>query len=137
MRRSLWRRVRTAEDGVTSIEFAFVLPPIFLLMFCLFDIGYAHFVRNSFETAVRDAARTVFIEPTTTEAEIHARLDAAVSSFGEAVTTEITQEEIGTTTYWVLSAQMPYRYVVPPLSSLTVTLHGEGRAPVINYQVDG
>lgn len=123
-----------SEAGTSSIEFAMIFPPLFLLILVLFDVAYAHYVRNSFERAVNETARTVYVEPGTTQTEIEDALTAALTSFGGDVEKAITTTTHGSTDYWVLSAQTTYRYKVPPLSMITTTITASSRVPVLTYQ---
>lgn len=52
------------ERGVTSIEFAFVLPILLLIVFGLVDFGRAIWTQTTLDYAVQAAARCEAISPT-------------------------------------------------------------------------
>ena len=124
-------------DGASSIEFAFVFPPLFLMILGLGDVAYAHYVRNTFESSVNETARAVYIEPDTTKGEMEGKLDAVLARFPGKKQRAVTEETVGGVKYWVLSASATYRYKVPPLSWTEVTLAASSRAPVLDYTVGG
>jgi hypothetical protein len=51
------RRLRANEEGVTAVEFAFVAPVMFMLIFGLLELGYVAFARSTLESAILDASR--------------------------------------------------------------------------------
>jgi hypothetical protein len=53
------RSLAKDRSGVTAIEFAFVAPPFFLLVFGIIEIGVAHLVNRLVDNAVVEAARLV------------------------------------------------------------------------------
>lgn len=62
--------------GQSLVEFALVLPILLLVIFGLFDLGYAVFIKNMISNAAREGARTGIII-TKTDADIRARVRAA------------------------------------------------------------
>lgn len=62
--------------GQSLVEFALVLPILLLVIFGLFDLGYAVFIKNMISNATREGARTGIII-TKTDADIRARVNAA------------------------------------------------------------
>lgn len=53
------RNFRRREDGVTTIEFAFIIGPFLLLMFGTLEIALVHLMRSSVSNAVEGAARPI------------------------------------------------------------------------------
>ena len=62
--------------GQSLVEFALVIPILLLVIFGLFDLGYAVFIKNMISNAAREGARTGIIF-TKTDADISARVNAA------------------------------------------------------------
>lgn len=54
-RRTAWR----CDKGVTSIEFALVATPFFMLMLAIFETTMIYFAGSTLENAVNEAARTI------------------------------------------------------------------------------
>lgn len=56
------RRLKTDSDGVTIVEFAIVAPVLLMMLFGIFDIGHAAYVRSVLQGAVQDAGRNAGLE---------------------------------------------------------------------------
>lgn len=67
---------RHIAKGQSLVEFALVIPILLLVIFGLFDLGYAVFIKNMISNAAREGARTGIII-TKTDADIRARVNAA------------------------------------------------------------
>jgi Flp pilus assembly protein TadG len=62
MRQSIRTRFKTfakAEGGMPAIEFAFVAPVFFLLLFVLIETGFIFFVEYTLQASVQEASRLV------------------------------------------------------------------------------
>lgn len=53
----LRRKLATDEEGITAVEFAFVLPVMAMFILGLLEIGYVIFARSTLESAVLAASR--------------------------------------------------------------------------------
>ncbi len=124
------------DSGATAVEFAIVGPIMIALMFWFFDVSYSVYVRNSFNHAVNQAAREIYVDPDRTDSDILADLNASLARFGDVVTTSLATETSGGLDYHVLSAELVYHFKSPPFSGAGITLRAEGRAPVIKYQIE-
>lgn len=131
------RRIGFGGDrsGTTAVEFAIVGPIIIALMFWFTDLAFSLYVQNSFTHAVNSAAREIYVDPDRTEAEIRTQLEDELSRFGD-VTLTLTTETVGSLDYHVIDADMVYHFKSPPFNGATVTLNAQGRAPIIDYQVE-
>jgi Flp pilus assembly protein TadG len=69
-------KFRHIAKGQSLVEFALVLPILLLVIFGLFDLGYAVFIKNMISNAAREGARTGIII-SKTDADIRARVNAA------------------------------------------------------------
>lgn len=69
-------KFRHIAKGQSLVEFALVIPILLLVIFGLFDLGYAVFIKNMISNAAREGARTGIII-TKTDADIRARVNAA------------------------------------------------------------
>jgi hypothetical protein len=69
-------KFRHIAKGQSLVEFALVIPILLLVIFGLFDLGYAVFIKNMLSNAAREGARTGIII-TKTDADIRARVRAA------------------------------------------------------------
>lgn len=117
------------------MEFAIVAPIIFALMFWFFDLAFSLYVRNSFNHAVNEAAREVYLDPDRTDEELETSLSSKLGRFGEGITVDSTLDTSGAVDYHVISAQMVYHFKAPPFSGKSITLTGKSRAPVIDYKL--
>jgi Flp pilus assembly protein TadG len=53
------KRFRESRDGVTAIEFAFIAPVFFLLLFSIIESGLIYFAQSDLQQAVNSAGRLV------------------------------------------------------------------------------
>ncbi len=83
--RSVVRRWRAHQRGVTTIEFAFVAPALFLMLIGFFDIAHTLYTRAVLEGAVQKAGRDSSLE-TGTSVTQETALDARVSQQVHALT---------------------------------------------------
>jgi Flp pilus assembly protein TadG len=61
-----------SRSGVTSVEFAFVAPPFFLLIFGVIEFGRMMMVQQSLTNAAREGCRTAALATTTSGSEVEA-----------------------------------------------------------------
>ena len=54
------RRFKTKRDGVSTIEFAFVIGPFLLIMFGTMEVALIHLMRSSVANAVEGASRPIY-----------------------------------------------------------------------------
>lgn len=123
------------EAGATAIEFAIMAPVMLALMIGFLDISFSFYVRNSFNHAVNAAGREVYVDPDRSDSDIIADVNARLTRFSSPITTSVTTQTAGALEYKVINVRMAYRYKSPFLNQITVTLEGESRAPVLNYQL--
>ncbi|MEZ6096518.1 MAG: pilus assembly protein [Pirellulaceae bacterium] len=64
------RRHRFNRSGTTSVEFAFVAPVLFLIIFASIEISRMVLLRNMAQDAAYDAARYAMVEGSTTQEAI-------------------------------------------------------------------
>ncbi len=125
---------RKDREGATAVEFAIMGSVMFALLFGFFDVAFALYVRNSFNHSVNAAARAIYIDPDRTNSAIKADLEYRLSRFNSPVTAAVTTATSGSLEYRVINVQMDYSYKSPFLSHFDITLVGEGRAPILDYQ---
>jgi Flp pilus assembly protein TadG len=54
-----WVQFKSSDSGMPAIEFAFVAPVFFLLLFVMIESGIMFFVEYTIQASVNEAARTV------------------------------------------------------------------------------
>jgi Flp pilus assembly protein TadG len=64
--RTLRRRARS-ERGAAAVEFAIVVPLLFLLIFGIIDFGFGFHAWDAAENAAREGARVAAVDPSTTD----------------------------------------------------------------------
>ena len=55
------------QKGQALVEFAIILPLLFLLIFGIFEFGRAMFIKNSLNNAARSAVRVAVVTPNLTD----------------------------------------------------------------------
>jgi Flp pilus assembly protein TadG len=81
---------RRSQRGQTTVEFALMLPAIFLFMIGIFQVGGAYFNKEALQTAARDGARAASIHTGNTPAEIQAYAIAAIKANATGINTSAT-----------------------------------------------
>ena len=79
-------RPRLSQRGQTTVEFALVLPALFLFLFGVFQVGGAYFNKEALQTSARDGARAASIHSGDTWANIQADAIAAVKANATGLT---------------------------------------------------
>jgi len=124
------------RSGTTAVEFAIVGPMVFALMFWFFDISFSVYVQNTFTHAVNETAREIYIDPDRTDEQIIDELNTLLSRFGDGITATSSTETVGSLDYHVIKASMLYHFKCPPFSGASIRLKAQGRAPIVDYQLD-
>lgn len=132
---TLLKRFRSAASGASAVEFAIMGPVVIGVMFGFFDVAFSLYVKNSFNQAIGAAAREVYTDPDRTNLEIQTDVNAQLSKYGSNITTYIDTATSGSVTYKIIRVTMDYSYKSPILSRHTITLEGESRAPILDYQL--
>ncbi len=133
--RIILRHFARRKDGATAVEFAIMGSVMFGVMFGFFDVAFALYVRNNFNHAVNAAAREVYVDPDRKNSEIKADLAARLTKYSKQITTSVSTSTSGPVEYKVINVQMTYHYKSPLLNKFSVTLKGESRAPILDYQI--
>ncbi len=134
-RLKLLARFTRDASGASAVEFAIMGTVMIGLMVGFFDVAFAFYVRNSFNHAVSAAAREIYVDPDRTNTEIETDINARLSKFSSSITTSVATATAGALEYKVINVQMDYNYKSPFLNNYTVTLVGESRAPILDYQL--
>jgi Flp pilus assembly protein TadG len=79
-------RRRHSQRGQTTVEFALILPALFLFLFGIFQVGGAYFNKEALQTSARDGARAASIHTGDTWANIQADAIAAVKANATGLT---------------------------------------------------
>ncbi len=128
-------QLKSDISGATAVEFAIMGSVMIALMFGFFDVAFSLYVKNSFNHAVNAAAREIYVDPDRTNTEIISDINARLARFNSPITAGVTTATAGSLEYKIISVQMDYNYKSPFLNSYTVTLEGESRAPILDYQL--
>lgn len=69
--------------GAAAIEFAFVVPLLLMVMFAVFQFGWAQHRLSSVRQASEEAIRALAIDPSLTQAAIHTLITGSLEATGE------------------------------------------------------
>jgi Flp pilus assembly protein TadG len=84
-------RLRGDQRGITLVEFAFVLPPLMMLLLGTLDVGYRSYMSSVVQGVVQDAARRATIGNQTT-AQIDTFVRSQLTNFSGNATVDITMK---------------------------------------------
>jgi Flp pilus assembly protein TadG len=111
-----------ADDrGATAVEAALCLPIMIVLIFGIFQFGLVQHTRSSLRFTLDQAARTVVIDPDTTEAQVQAFVTSKFESLAnDAVTVTLTKTDTANGRVARLSAQYLSVFEVPGLGAFSI-----------------
>ncbi len=135
---SLYRQFRHFSRnvaGATAVEFAIMGSVMITLVIGLLDVAFALYVRNSFNHAVGEAARQVYLDSDRSPAAIETDVESRLARFNSPITTTVTTDISGALEYRTLNVKMTYHYKSPLLSSYPLVLETETRAPLLDYKL--
>lgn len=93
-RRGVFRRLRRDDRGVSSVEFALVLPLLLICLFGVIELGLAWYTKQVITNASREGARAgiVYTEPKMSGSEIQAVVQNYLNNAGftQPVTISVT-----------------------------------------------
>ena len=81
---------RRSQRGQTTVEFALVLPALFIFLLGIFQVGITYFNQEALQTAARDGARAASIHTGNTPAEIQAFAIQAIKDNATGLDTSTT-----------------------------------------------
>ncbi|WP_404380284.1 TadE/TadG family type IV pilus assembly protein [Caenispirillum salinarum] len=64
------RRIRRDQDGGAAIEFALLLPPFFLMLYALIELGRAMWNFNTLQLVADEASRWASVRPAATAEDV-------------------------------------------------------------------
>lgn len=74
------RRFRRDRSGSAAVEFAFIAPMFFALIFAIMETGLVFYAGQVLETGVQDASRLFYTTQAPTEAQFRAAICARIST---------------------------------------------------------
>ncbi|HXG82067.1 MAG TPA: TadE/TadG family type IV pilus assembly protein [Sphingomicrobium sp.] len=119
----LFRQLKRDERGVAVIEIAIVLPVLILFIYGIFQVGILYQANAGMQHALGEGARYATLYPTPTDAQIQAKVQAAVfgtkpGTFTVPTPTSSSGFKTLTVTY---SQPMNFLFFPGPTVSLTRT----------------
>jgi Flp pilus assembly protein TadG len=111
-----FRRLRAfalGRKGAAAIEFALVAPTLFGVVLGVLEVGLYSWYQHSLEFATEETARVVMTKTAVTESEVSTAIKGRISGLSEEdLTTTVTQETIGTTTFVTMSVSYTYNFLL-------------------------
>ncbi|KRB43864.1 TadE/TadG family type IV pilus assembly protein [Terrabacter sp. Root181] len=104
------------ERGASAVEFAIVLPVLFLVLAGIVDFGRAYFAQIELSNAAREGARAAVVlplgstpAPTT---EVAARVAAALPGISDATVTPVYCPSANSTLRATVAVSRPFQWIV-------------------------
>lgn len=115
-RRRIFSRLRAfaaRRKGGAALEFALVAPTLFAAVLGALEVGLYSWYQHSLEFATEETARVVMTKTAVTDTEVSAAIKGRISGLAdEDLTTTVTQETIGTTTFVTMSVSYTYTFLL-------------------------
>jgi Flp pilus assembly protein TadG len=109
-----WLRAFAARrKGGAALEFALVAPTLFAAILGALEVGLYAWYQHSLEFATEETARVVMTKTAVSDTEVSAAIKGRISALAdEELTTTVTQETIGTTTFVTMSVSYTYNFLL-------------------------
>jgi hypothetical protein len=123
MRNKVNQKARKGEKGQSLVEFALVVPLLFLLVIGIAEFGRAWMTRNIMTGAAREAVRMYAVKDDTASARV--RAEQILSSAGlDSARATITDNVFGAAVSYTIDYSFPVVIAgfIPGLDNLTILL---------------
>jgi Flp pilus assembly protein TadG len=118
------------EDGTSALEFALVCPVFFMMLFGLFEFGWALHCGASVRAAVTKEIRLLIANYETTQAQFETAVKEELAGTpGAAVAITFAPEMIGTTAATRISWTYNYQVLFPLLPNVTMSFGSSTLVP--------
>ncbi len=122
-----------SRRGATAVEFALIAPIFLIMVFGVFEVGRAMWIKSSLQFAVEEAGRYAIVNTsaTTTTVATYAQTrytDSGLSATG--VTFAATQDTTGGVTYVSITGSFVFSVQVPIVPFPSITLNAKSRVPL-------
>ncbi len=108
-----WKDLVAAREGITAVEFGLIAPLFVLVVAGLMEFAIFIWNKHSLEFAVEETGRSVMTQSSVSNESVSADVKNRLLGVDPAaVTTNVTQETIGTTTFVTIEANYSYSFVV-------------------------
>lgn len=89
------RRLVADEGGASAVEFALIAPLLVIVLFGVFQVGWALHCASSVRYALEESARAVSIDPDLTAGEVQAAMRQRLTAFADPEFTVTIAEDPG------------------------------------------
>ncbi|MGE5149429.1 MAG: TadE/TadG family type IV pilus assembly protein [Rhodospirillaceae bacterium] len=126
------RRLLANDSGASAIEFSLIASAFFILLFGVFELGYALYCGASVRWALETSARTLLLSPTTTQAQLKTAVISYLGDIPNSSSVAVTlATDTSDPTNKVMKATTAYSYPfsVPMLPSYTLQFNASVTVP--------
>lgn len=128
------RRLPAGTAGSAAVEFAIIGPVLVVLLFGIVIFGKIYFDRETLETAVESAGRTIALNSSVTQSQLQTAIQNGLGSIGNpSVTVNYATVTINGVAVGHLSATMTTSYVVPLWKTYSMTYTADTYLPPSSY----
>lgn len=114
--RSRYRRPLGAdESGVTAIEFAFLAPLFFLIVFFAIQLSVGYHKSNTVERAIEKATRLAFLDADVTQAQLQDRVNLHLQEMDSSLSVTIAYSLDTAPAVPIATVTATYKYKVVPM----------------------
>jgi Flp pilus assembly protein TadG len=124
------RRFARAVSGTSALEFALLMPALFLLMFAIFEVGMMYSDSSALDVAVQKASRLIVLDKTVSQSTLSNSVNSNLNVTGtKTLNVSYTTATSNGITIGTLSVSMKRSYTVPLAGTYNLTFTSTSSVP--------
>lgn len=125
------KRFLRARDGASAVEFALVAPMFLMLLFAVWEFGWALHNAASVNYALEEASRQLMLNPSMTAAQLQADVQDRIDDIGSGtVTVTLQRSTVGDVNFAEATSTYVHEVLVPFVPRDALTLQSTVRVVV-------
>jgi len=127
------RRFIATRRGATAVEFALIAPIFLILVFGIFEMSRAMWIKAALQFAVEEAARYAIVNSSATTSTLVTYAQTQFTNSGLSavgVTFTATQDTVSSVNYMSVTGSYSFSVLVPIVPIPDVTLNSKSRVPL-------
>lgn len=125
------KRLIRDRGGASAVEFALVAPMFLMLLFAVWEFGWALHNAASVNYALEEASRQLMLNPSMTAAQLQAEVQERIDDIGSGtVTVTLQRSTVGGVNFAQATSTYVHQVLIPFIPSDALTLQSTVRVVV-------